>query len=99
MAKIVIVDERICKFLEAGGQIYRGAFPPGADLSYAIQLYLDMIISEYIVRRFSTLIPHEQLEILIEDPEKLFTFAVNYLRNKTVEFEEGAPADGNWTPE
>ncbi len=99
MAKIVIVDERISKFLEAGAQIYRGVFPPGADISHAIQLYVDMIVSEYIVRRLSALIPREQLESLIEEPEKLYAFATDYLQNRFVEFEEGSPADTTWTPE
>ncbi len=97
MAKIVIVDERICKFLEAGAQAYR-PFVRG-DISHALELYIDLIVSEYIVRRLSPLVPHDQLETLIENPDQLYAFAANYLRNKTVEFEEGVPIDANWTPE
>jgi hypothetical protein len=99
MAKIVITDDRIVDFLTTGAQIYRGVFPPGADVSHAIQLYLDMIISEYIVRRLGALIAREQLSTLIEEPEKLYAFATNYLQNRSIEFEEGQPTDASWSPE
>lgn len=97
MAKIVIVNERICKFLEAGAQAYR-PFVRG-DITGALELYIDLIVSEYVVRRLSALIPREQLETLIEDPEKLYAFAIDLLGKRFTEFEEGAPADGSWTRE
>ena len=86
------IPEYMADFLRAGNEAYEKAF---AGKSY---LFLEMVLSEFVVSRLSALVDREQLLKMQDEPEALFAFAAEYLRTKSIEFEQGK-ADPGWIEE
>lgn len=95
MGETLEIEDRLAEFLEEGAEFYKRFC--NNDVRKAKALYLDMICSEYIARRLSVFVPPTELVELVEDPEKLYGRAMEHLRKRPVEFEEGEAEDASWT--
>lgn len=95
MSKTINMPDYMVAFIEQGAETYQ-RYADG-DLDKARSLYLDIICSEYIVRRLSVLVKPDVLSQITKEPEKLYKFATDYLQKHSVEFEEGEPTDPTWT--
>lgn len=87
MVKIELeLPEYLIDFLKAGVEAYEKYFTTKDE---AFSVFVEMICAEYVVSRLAVLVDKEQLMKLQDEPVALFDFAAQYLRNRTIEFEQG----------
>ena len=94
MPKIELdLPDYLVNLLRAGSEAYERYFSDEAGA-----VFIEMVLAEYVCSRLSVLVDREKLLELQEKPEALFNFAAEYLRTKSIEFEQGK-ADTKWTSE
>ena len=67
------------------------------DKSEAASVFIETVLTEYVLSRMSGLISRKLLIELQNEPEKLFQYAARYLHERLVEFEEGQRVNSDWT--